>query len=358
MITRFWNTNAYPSLPGLLHLWKIEQLQGNNSIDLVSGKKIYLPLFNKPTWEFSDLPIPNKKLNEEFTVDISSNLTLAEEFCTSVILSGPLYNNCVSLGPAAAGFYFRVCVSEVTLTNNISMALEAVIAFADYCEDVLDLNYWPARELCDLFSGISFPNWIGPKCNHSCVFGSPGMKNGSLVCVCEHGYWGATCDGLCPGGIWNVCSKNGICNTLNGTCTCDPRWRGETTNVGNHTTLKIPCSVCTSGWYNKNCSISIEKEFSNSSYLNNKAICVAFGDPHVTTFSRASYHLDINGPFTAFRSRSSEMEILEAPCPNSVKCKRIKEITLNSQALNISMRSSGVIFTNLSSTLTSETTLR
>ena len=299
----------------------------------------------------------NKPVFNNFTLQV-----LAEDFCYSITLTGPLYDNCQTLGTAVAGFYYKLCLQDVASTQTISVAIEAAIAYADYCEDALNLNFWPARELCDLFPTEYFPFWIGPKCDTSCVFGRPDLQNGTLLCVCEPGYWGRACDGLCPGGLWNTCSNHGSCDPINGTCSCDPRWRGDvnsTTFHGNTSSL-VPCSVCTSGWRNQNCSIGIETEYSNSSFLDDTAICVAFGDPHVTTFSRASYNLGITGPFKAFKSQSTVMEMLQVPCQNSARCTRIREIALTSQSLSISVRMSdmGEVFTNLSSTLVPDTTLR
>ena len=362
MIKRHWNINAKASLPDLLHLWKLDQVQGSSAVDVISGKKLYLPLFNKPLWDFSDLPIPTNILDNKPVFKNTTLQDLAEEFCHSVILAGPLYDNCQSLGTAVAGFYYKVCLQDVASTQTLAIAIEAVIAYADYCEDVLDLNFWPARELCDLFPTEYFPYWIGAKCNTPCVFGRTSMQNGSLVCACEDGYWGPACDGLCPGGLWDICSNHGSCDPMNGTCSCDPRWRGDIKSMtsGNMTLSTIPCSVCTTGWQNQNCSIGVETEYSNSSFLSHSVICAAFGDPHVTTFSRASYHLGTTGSFEAFRSRSSVMELLQVPCKNSVTCRRIREIALTSQSFNISVRMSGVgkVVTNLSSIMVPDTALR
>ena len=362
VVKSHWNINAKASLPGLLHLWKLDQVEGTSSVDIITGKKLYLPLFNKPMWDFSDLPIPRNDLNNKPVFNNAAVQDLAKEFCYSVILTGPLNDNCQSLGPAVAEFYYKVCLKDVASTQTVVVAIEAVIAFADYCEDALDLNFWPARELCDLFPTVYFPYWIGAKCDKSCVFGRPSVQNGSLYCACEHGYWGQACDELCPGGLWSICSNHGLCDPVNGTCSCDPRWRGGIKSItsGNITSSPIPCSVCTKGWRNQNCSIGVETEYSNSSFLTKTAICVAFGDPHVTTFSRASYHLGITGPFEAFRSASSAMELLQVPCKNSARCRKIREIALTSQSSNISVRISdvGEVFTNLSSNMVSDTTLR
>lgn len=362
LIKRRWNINANSSLPGLLHLWKLDQIQGRSAVDVISQKKLYFPLYNKPFWDFSDLPIPRHSINNAAVFANSTFKILAEEFCFSVILSGPLYDNCELLGAAVAGFYYRMCLQDVASVQSVAIAIQAVIGFADYCEDALNLKFWPARELCDLFFTKDFSYWTGSKCDTSCLFGKLSLQNGSLVCTCELGYWGSACDGLCPGGLWNVCNNHGSCDIINGTCSCHPRWSGDINNTtsSNATRSPIPCSVCTSGWKNLDCSIAIETKYSNSSYLSESAICVAFGDPHVTTFSRANYHIGIAGPFKAFKSRSSVMDVLQVPCKNSAKCRRVQEVSLTSQSSNISVSMSalGEVVTNLSSSVVSGSTLR
>ena len=368
LVRQNWSMNADASLPGLLHLWKLDRVEGNISVDLVSGKLLHLPLFNKPAWDFSDLPIPSKALVDEPSFKNSSLRSTAEQFCHSVLLSGPLHNNCQLLGPAVAGFYYKICLSDIASTSDISMAIEAVVLYADLCEEALGLSFWPARELCNRFSTQYFPGWIGAKCNTSCIFGTPQSFNGSTACTCADGYWGESCAELCPGGLWNVCGRHGTCDLENGTCECDLRWKGElaaNTTSGNKSsgniqeTLAVPCSRCTNGWRGKDCSIAVETSFSNSTFLNQTAICVAFGDPHVTTFSRTNYHLGITGAFTAVRAIQSSIQLLQVPCENSIYCRNIRELAFASRSLNISLRASktGQIETNVTESATTTTTV-
>ena len=358
LVRRNWGINAHSTLPGLLHLWKFDNVEGTTAVDSVSGKFLHLPIFNKPSWDFSDLTIPRNNPLDSPTFQNATFQSLAQQFCHSVILSGPLNNKCQTLGPAVSGFYYKICLSDVTSTNDLSMAIAAVISFADFCEDAMNLTFWPARELCNHFPTQYFPSWIGQRCNVPCIFGTPQVLNGSTICVCVDGYWGPACANLCPGGLWNVCGNHGKCDRTNGTCECDARWKGSPKNGTSMdvTSSPVSCSVCTDGWRSKDCSIGIENPYANSTFLSETAICVAFGDPHVTNFGRASYHLGITGAFEALRTTSSALQILQVPCENSVSCRRIRELGLRSRSSNISLRSDGTgrIATNVTSQLTIE----
>lgn len=66
-----------------------------------------------------------------------------------------------------------------------------------------------------------------------------------LMCFCVlavAGWHGVECSISCPSGTWGFgcnltcqCLNGGACNTLDGTCTCAPGWRGEK--------CELPCQV-------------------------------------------------------------------------------------------------------------------
>jgi fibulin 1/2 len=43
----------------------------------------------------------------------------------------------------------------------------------------------------------------------------------TMICVCNTGYFGLGCEGICPGGVTTPCSGNGTCDALSGHCQCD-----------------------------------------------------------------------------------------------------------------------------------------
>ena len=65
----------------------------------------------------------------------------------------------------------------------------------------------------------------------------------TLYCPCHAGWHGVDCSIRCPSGTWGFgcnltcqCLNGGACNTLDGTCTCAPGWRGAK--------CEFPCQVC------------------------------------------------------------------------------------------------------------------
>lgn len=80
--------------------------------------------------------------------------------------------------------------------------------------------------------------WLGETRRHSLllVFAP---RSGVLVVA---GWHGVDCSISCPSGTWGFscnltcqCLHGGACNTLDGTCTCAPGWRGEK--------CELPCQV-------------------------------------------------------------------------------------------------------------------
>ena len=65
------------------------------------------------------------------------------------------------------------------------------------------------------------------------------------MCGCIHGYYGAACDEECPGGADYPCYGKGMCDTVDGTCTCQAS-----------ANMNSDCSACNFGWSGEDCSIA------------------------------------------------------------------------------------------------------
>ena len=229
IVKRNEKLNVQPgAYPDLLHLWKFDEVEGSVVKDEAGDDDLYLKRFHEPERAFSDADIP--AVNPDEDKDITKTIDPRDAlFCRSVLLEGSLHDNCLKLGEPTVQSYYNTCLYDVSLSGRNNSAVDAVIAFADFCQQVLELVEWPARQLCNLFPGKRFPNWIGSDCEKKCVFGYPITEpnsTGSVACKCEKGYWGASCSGLCPGGLWNVCNERGQCDAVNGQCTCSAKWNG------------------------------------------------------------------------------------------------------------------------------------
>lgn len=50
------------------------------------------------------------------------------------------------------------------------------------------------------------------------------MLNESEVCICDLGFYGINCFGICLGGSGWVCNNYGICDVVIGKCLCEFNW--------------------------------------------------------------------------------------------------------------------------------------
>lgn len=326
--------NVQPrAYPDLLHLWKLNDVEGGIVRDTAGSDDLYLKAFHEPEREFSNSNIPTYETNEPLSKNGSLD-ELAESFCRSVILEGPLFENCLTLGRPVAQSYYNTCFDDVSLSGDTQTAFDTVISFADYCQEALELSEWPARKLCNRFPEKRFRDWIGHLCNTKCVFGyaaEVSHDNGVGVrCKCEEGYWGEDCSKLCKGGLWNICNGHGMCDAVSGQCRCSEKWNG--TDVSSPSR---PCSVCTEGWAGTDCAIAAD-----TSNINDKtpSMSMNFGDPHFTTTNGVNYNFEVPGAYLMINSSIFTAQILQVPCNNRLSCRRISEITLNTSSFVLSAR--------------------
>ena len=333
-----WRLNVeVRTYPDLLHLWKLNQVEERVVRDLLGKSDLFMIKFHEPLWTFSDSDIPRQREKGTVFNDIEFRRE-AESFCFALILGGPLYNSCQDLAIQVAQFYYKVCLHDISLSRNLTAAVYAVITFSDYCQATLNLTEWPAQKICHHFPRQRYPHWIGLQCATRCVFGYPTPdKNatGRVSCKCERGYWGPDCSNLCPGGLRKVCNGHGVCDVVNGTCTCEAHWNGTFHANDTSDNVVLPCSICTQGWTGSDCAVAYESSIQNSA---EPGVAINFGDPHFTTVTGDNFHFEVPGAFQLFKSSSVEAQVLLVPCNNRVSCRRISEITLRTSKVLLSAR--------------------
>lgn len=333
-----WKSNVQvSSFPDLLHLWKFNQAEGRIIRDMQGASHLFSTKFHEPRWSFSDADIP--RIEPKDTTFPNSILQQeAESFCFSLVLSGTLFARCESLTIQVAQFYYKACLHDISLSLNLHSAVFAVVTFADYCQNALELTEWPANELCHHFVLERFPFWIGARCTTRCVFGYavPDMNATDLVsCKCQPGYWGEDCSNLCPGGLIRTCNGHGVCSVTNGTCDCDPHWRGNVTNQAEKNDAVIPCSECTEGWTGTDCAVANESTTANSSETQ---MALNFGDPHFTSVMGINFHFEAPGAYQLINVSAVIVQVLIVPCNNIINCRRISEVALRSSQVKLFIR--------------------
>ena len=282
--------NVQPTHPTLAGLWKLNEGEGDTIHDLVGEEHLYLPRspWQRPTWVYSDVDV---KTNFSLTSTpyFDSNRTMEETakgLCWEIFFKSQLHSACESL-KAELEFHLLLCIQDIGSTGDMSAAISSVITFADHCEAVLSLYFWPAQKLCNMIPGAIFPNWIGDNCDVRCVFGKA-KKNDRNVCECNHGYWGANCLSICPGGILSTCANHGICTRETGKCVCNINWQG-TEN----------CTSCSTGWYGSRCQFAVGVVDRVSSSLEIAAVG-SFG--YYRSFAGLCFTYRVHGEFYLVRS--------------------------------------------------------
>lgn len=321
VIKQSWSKNIYFDAPSLTGLWKFNEGEGSFVRDSMSKNHLRFPKYplKAPLWIFSDAPIelivgknPDK-----------NNVTLlnfAEESCYNFILSGSLYNDCKNMGNVTLQFYFRACTSAIMSSGDVSHSMDVIIAFSTTCQNILKLPFWPAKYLCNSFPGKDFPNWIGINCTTPCQFGKASANNLD-ICVCNKGYFGTNCSGICYGGPANTCNQHGSCDNITGECACEINWRGNEN-----------CTRCSYGWTGSDCSFAVTRAASNKDLPVVARISVR---GRITTFSGLSFVANLIGEYFLIYSRDNtvQVQVRMVECYETFSCVRAIAVRIDRHSL-------------------------
>jgi hypothetical protein len=169
IVSQAWLREVGVNTKNLARLWKLDEGEGHIAREDLTGSVLSLETspWRSATWLYSQLelkpPLPG---TASTTLPFNKTLeAIAMSFCTEIILEGPLKLLCNRMGPAVSTYYFKACVSVVMTTEDVGASLDILIAYSDYCQSILELTPWPARELCNKFPGKEFPIWYGSGCN-------------------------------------------------------------------------------------------------------------------------------------------------------------------------------------------------
>lgn len=155
------------------------------------------------------------------------------------------------------------------------------------CHWNMDDGYWSGGACGQCAEG-----WYGPTCDSPCPGGMFSICSGNGLCdsglsgsgrctchdrfngtdcsTCSFGYWGPSCDEPCPGvDAGNApCNSHGACDELTGLCLCESSgtlgvgsWRGDA------------CDVCAEEFTGVNCDV--ECPLSQNGTCNHRGVCVA-----------------------------------------------------------------------------------
>ena len=312
-------SNLNRPVPGLVAAWKLDEGEGLRAKDLIAQNDLLFPQYpmGKPDWRVSTAPISTPIRNVRFVDDTPLRVS-AQRFCEDIFLNGHVGLVCKSILNETKQFFVSNCIAVVLKFQKMSAAVSVIAEYADVCQDVMSLDDWPARRLCNIFLDVKLPGWIGENCTVKCDHGSRSHSN-SEVCVCHSGYWGAACNETCDGGFSRPCSNHGICDLKTGKCTCQSNWMGNSI-----------CSECTSGKIGDDCSVSsVNKTTALSKYsvISLKGHIIIFGGYGIVLRNFGEYRLLFSSLFdTAVYGRF-------VPCYDAAPC--LNSLVIKSSALTM-----------------------
>lgn len=260
-----WNVNYVGNEPGLVYLWKFDDIvnpdtEDANILDVVHKHRLFLPSppFPSAKLVFSDAPIPFRLSATTVTVPFVQVRPVRRkrqtvvigvdqqryQTCEDIFVNSGFASLCLNASSSVQTQYLFHCYTSLQMTGgDLSATEDAILGYATYCQQVLDLQTWPAQSLCNDQPQIADATVVRSLCGVPCYFGSKSVTD-SNHCVCQSGYWGPACDQPCPGGADTPCSGLGTCGQQSGTCNCPVNREG------------VACSACSVGWLGDNCLVS------------------------------------------------------------------------------------------------------
>lgn len=210
---------------------------GTVAFEEINGNNFALPKspWQSPEWIVSDLGLQPLRVTTNSlydTIDIDPEV---EAMCSSFFDSSTVSSNCGGVSDFIRWWYKQTCMIVATTSGDKTDTTMSMVDYASVC-DVTGGTLSPVYDIiCGL--NVTLPGWLDQKCS-GCAFGF--YKDGG--CVCYYGYYGTTCDSVCPGGAATPCNLHGVCDT-SGTCQCSGHWDGST------------CDTCETDWSGDDCTV-------------------------------------------------------------------------------------------------------
>lgn len=309
-------------------LLKLNDGIGNVAHDnLLSSNHLLLPPspWPAPGWTLSDL-----QLVSSATSMTNAGLTTTSDprlvkICESFFSSSNVTSQC-SLNSLT--WFSSLCLRYSGTTGSMTGAFVAMETYVSLC-DISGTVTSPITSLCDL---NDLPSWIQEECI-GCQFGfvsATSFSTSNNSCTCLPGFWGNKCEGYCPGGARNPCSKHGVCSP-EGTCWCDKHWMGQN------------CSSCAPGWGGDDCIISTNLKTASSPDSFN-VVGQVLPTAQVVTFDSVTFDLVQTGVFQLLNHTGLHLSlsVRTAPCPTglfSSHCVDAVVIAVDETRLEVNYRS-------------------
>lgn len=308
------------------HSWNFNEGFGLTAREKKKGDNmIVVSVSDAPVWVTSDLILSLEsdldlpKLTTEDGI-LASVITTAQTTCNSLLTN---FTTIISSSDSSnLADYTSLCISELTLTGDISQAAVILASAADEYMAAENTTVNPLEELCSSLESID------SYCS-ACEFGT--MIGG--VCVCEDSHSGSNCDTICPVGPLGACNTFGICES--GKCHCDSQnygasitaetyWTNFLTSTNINVTANYSCGQCSESWVGKDCKFSQSTAVSTSFFTG-----IVYGS-YITTLSGISFSVVTPGVYTLMQTAGVSVQVLFVPCLGSITCRYMKEMSIKS----------------------------
>ena len=314
--------------------WNLEEGHGSVSLDRVASIRLTFPVnpWWHPAWIDVDFPYVLPTLDE---YNIYSYLRTYSRspysaFCVDHVYSAVMNSSCSYLGTAAVFSFYQQCVMNSDTFHTASASMEVVITLASVCQYYSQHTSlpWPAQSFCHDFPGRYFSKWAGSDCSEQCFFGD--WDKASSACDCDDGFYGDTCESVCPLSSGLVCG-GGVCDNT-GACSC---------SLNLHRTSS--CDGCAADWTGTDCSVAI---VTDTEWTVDSRVCMLYGFSHIVMFDGQAFDFDTTGEFVLLEMQTVSFYSQIHPCPgNKATCMQSLWIRTASSNLTItqSVSSGGIL---------------
>ena len=306
--------------------WNFDEGYGNMIRDFVNYFTFriinYGILRRSIEWKISGLPLQPPNVQNFNTFYNVEEQIKAEKKCKQLV-NNYVFDECnTALGRGYLSLFYVTCVDDIAGSLNIEVSMTILVDMSDYCQETAELTIWPAQQFCQEFA--EFPDWVGPHCSLPCLY--PNTFSSEKSCDCQPGFWGLSCNNVCPGGLGNACNGHGICNTTTGNCHCSPNWQG------------INCDQCAEDWYGDDCSVAVQ-----IGGYDGDRVCTLTGNGLLSMLDGASLMLNEYGTFEVFKSLNNvKIQVVMQTCTELKSCIMIVGMQFqNSNTLTISAVNGG-----------------
>ena len=228
----------------LVTLYKLNEGFGFITRDNVMENSLLLPNgpWPSPQWISSDADLQDlRTVTDEAIRNTERNTTLeklAKTFCASYYHSVEVTSECSKVDIKIKDLFHFECVKSISVSGEVENGYASMVMFSQLCASTRDLNKTAISKsyLCS-FTQVK-PDWLKELCAECGM----GLADATGGCVCEKGFWGVSCDQVCPGGGVAPCTNHGDCG-IDGKCHCHGHWDGH------------QCNLCSPGWIGVDCVI-------------------------------------------------------------------------------------------------------